>query len=186
MNLKEMRLSKGLSQQQVADELGISVMTYNHIENNKTTPKYATCAKIAEFFGTEPWVEPAKPKPAKKTDSMVLAEWVSEKLSEHKMTLTELANEAHIAYTEVCNIARGDYIPARADTIINIVSAFTEVFTRRKVVDEAYSPLSWIARHNPSYSPFDDSEETTYTCPICCTEQEHKSKFCSNCGVRLL
>jgi putative transcriptional regulator len=46
------RESKGFSQQEVADELGICKDYVNMIENNRRTPGFFLAKRIADFFGT--------------------------------------------------------------------------------------------------------------------------------------
>lgn len=46
------RESKGYSQQEVADELGICKDYVNMIENNRRTPGFVLAKRIADFFGT--------------------------------------------------------------------------------------------------------------------------------------
>ncbi len=46
------RMSKGLSQQELAEEIGTSKDYINMIENNRKTPGFALAKKIADFFGT--------------------------------------------------------------------------------------------------------------------------------------
>jgi len=49
-NLKTLRLSKNLTQQKVADSLGIRRDNYTHYELNKRQPNYDMLVKIADFF----------------------------------------------------------------------------------------------------------------------------------------
>ena len=47
MNLKTMRLSKGIKQRELAESIGISEMVLSLIENNQVLPKPETLQKIA-------------------------------------------------------------------------------------------------------------------------------------------
>ena len=51
--LREMRLSKGFTQQKVADELGVSFQQYSFIENGKRQQdmNLSTASKLADLFG---------------------------------------------------------------------------------------------------------------------------------------
>lgn len=49
--LKALRENKGLTQQKMANKLGISRGTYAHYEINRREPDDATKLKIASFFG---------------------------------------------------------------------------------------------------------------------------------------
>lgn len=56
--IKEMRLELGLTQQQVADKVGISVRQYQRIEKNEEATKFSTYKKIVSAFvssGDEKW-----------------------------------------------------------------------------------------------------------------------------------
>jgi transcriptional regulator with XRE-family HTH domain len=44
--LKELRQSRNLTEQQLADQIGISVKTYRNYESGKTKPKIAIFRKI--------------------------------------------------------------------------------------------------------------------------------------------
>ncbi|WP_430508374.1 helix-turn-helix transcriptional regulator [Rossellomorea marisflavi] len=48
--LKEKRKKMGLTQEQVAKKLGISITFYNQIENGTRNPKLKLALEIAEFF----------------------------------------------------------------------------------------------------------------------------------------
>lgn len=49
--LKELRKNKGVSQQEVADYLNLSRISYLRYENNQQDPSTNTLHKLAEFFG---------------------------------------------------------------------------------------------------------------------------------------
>ena len=50
-SLIELRKKKGLSRQNFADELGMSVHTYIKYEKENVKPTYETLCKIADFYG---------------------------------------------------------------------------------------------------------------------------------------
>ena len=49
-NLKLLRQKRGISQQKLADALGVSQQSINHYENHKIEPDIATLIKIADYF----------------------------------------------------------------------------------------------------------------------------------------
>ncbi|WP_161980080.1 helix-turn-helix domain-containing protein [Streptococcus sp. S784/96/1] len=49
-NLKELRLSFGLTQKEMADEIGTSQQAYGRLENGINSPTLRTIEKIAELF----------------------------------------------------------------------------------------------------------------------------------------
>lgn len=51
MKLKYYRKSKHLSQQQVADSIGINQKTYSNYENGQSEPSIANLIKLAKLFG---------------------------------------------------------------------------------------------------------------------------------------
>ncbi len=51
--LIDSRNQKGMSQQKVADSVGISRTHYTQIENSKRNPSVGLAKKIAELFGFE-------------------------------------------------------------------------------------------------------------------------------------
>lgn len=51
-NLKNMRLEKGLSQQKLADYIGISQQSVYKYENDISEPDITTLKKLADFFET--------------------------------------------------------------------------------------------------------------------------------------
>lgn len=51
MKLKEFRKLKNLSQQQVADNIGINQKTYSNYENGKAEPSIDKLIKLAKLFG---------------------------------------------------------------------------------------------------------------------------------------
>lgn len=50
-NLKAVREKKHVSQQEVADYLGITRQAYSHYEVGRRKPDYETLLKLAEFYG---------------------------------------------------------------------------------------------------------------------------------------
>lgn len=48
--LKELRKDKGLTLDDIEEELGIGRGTYNNYENGKSFPKFKTLVKIAAFY----------------------------------------------------------------------------------------------------------------------------------------
>ncbi|MBE6084732.1 MAG: helix-turn-helix transcriptional regulator [Selenomonas ruminantium] len=48
--IKDTRLSKGLTQKQVADELGISVVAIQNYENGRRKPAYDVLIALADYF----------------------------------------------------------------------------------------------------------------------------------------
>jgi len=49
-NVKEMRLSLGLTQEEFAHRLGVTLCTVNRWENNKTTPSRLALRQIEQFL----------------------------------------------------------------------------------------------------------------------------------------
>lgn len=47
---KQLRLSSGLTQQQLADELGIGRVNYTRYENGTVRPDYETIIKLADYY----------------------------------------------------------------------------------------------------------------------------------------
>lgn len=51
-NLKKLRQSAGISQQQLADVIGISQQSVNKYENHNIEPDIATLTALADYFST--------------------------------------------------------------------------------------------------------------------------------------
>ena len=51
-NLKQLRNKKGVSQQQLADSIGISKQSINKYENHNIEPDINTLIKLADYFST--------------------------------------------------------------------------------------------------------------------------------------
>ena len=49
-NLKKLRESKGLSQEKLGDNLGVSRQTINSIENGKFDPSLTLAIKLTKYF----------------------------------------------------------------------------------------------------------------------------------------
>ncbi|ALS27853.1 Xre family transcriptional regulator [Paenibacillus sp. 32O-W] len=49
--LKELRLKRNLSQEEVARQIGITRSAYSHYEINNRQPVYETLIKLSDFFG---------------------------------------------------------------------------------------------------------------------------------------
>lgn len=48
--LKELRISEGLTQQELSVRLGISRVNYSRYETDKVRPDYETLIKLADFY----------------------------------------------------------------------------------------------------------------------------------------
>ena len=51
-NLKEMRISAGLTQKQLAEKLGVLERTISHWESGKRECDFDTLIKISKYFGS--------------------------------------------------------------------------------------------------------------------------------------
>lgn len=51
MNLKEIRLARGMTQKEVADACGLGSVAYCYYENERRQPKPDTLKKLAAVFG---------------------------------------------------------------------------------------------------------------------------------------
>lgn len=51
-NLRKLRIAKGISQQQLADELEVSQQSINKYENHKIEPDIYMLTRMADFFET--------------------------------------------------------------------------------------------------------------------------------------
>lgn len=51
-NLKKLRVEKGISQQKLADEFGLSQQSINKYENHSIEPEIETMKKFADYFDT--------------------------------------------------------------------------------------------------------------------------------------
>ena len=51
-NLRKLRQERGISQQRLADAIGLSQQSINHYENHKIEPDIMTLTQIADFFET--------------------------------------------------------------------------------------------------------------------------------------
>jgi len=50
-NLRGLRIKKGVSQQSLADAIGVSQQSINKYENHNVEPDIATLIRLADFFG---------------------------------------------------------------------------------------------------------------------------------------
>lgn len=51
-NLRKLRIKKGISQQTLADAIGVTQQSINKYENHKIEPDIRTLIKIADYFST--------------------------------------------------------------------------------------------------------------------------------------
>ena len=51
MNIKDIRMQKGLTQSEVASALGVSSVVYSRYENGKWQPSIDTLIQMADIFG---------------------------------------------------------------------------------------------------------------------------------------
>jgi transcriptional regulator with XRE-family HTH domain len=51
-NLKKLREEKGISQQKLADDIGLSQQSINKYENHSIEPEIETMKKVADYFET--------------------------------------------------------------------------------------------------------------------------------------
>lgn len=63
VDIQEDRLNRGLSQQELADEIGVSVDVIRALENTGNRPRPANALLVASFYGTtvtEMWTAESK------------------------------------------------------------------------------------------------------------------------------
>ena len=53
MNIKELRIAKGLTQEQLANECGVQRTTITMIENENNLPSVETAKKLGEVLGID-------------------------------------------------------------------------------------------------------------------------------------
>ena len=51
MDLKSIRLTRGLEQRQVAESIGVTASTYSRYESGEREPDIPTLIRIADYFG---------------------------------------------------------------------------------------------------------------------------------------
>ncbi len=52
MKIKELRKAKGVTQKEVAENIGCSAMVYSRYENGSRQPDIQTICNLAKYFGT--------------------------------------------------------------------------------------------------------------------------------------
>ena len=93
-NLKEIRESRGISQKQLAEELGIKTSTYNNYEKNGVEPKIDDLKKIAIYLNTS--LDKLCDMPDEQQD------YVDEELDKMKQGLAYLIE--HLSRKEIDNL----------------------------------------------------------------------------------
>ena len=110
--LTDLRKTKGLSRQNLADNLEISVHTYIKYENESVKPPYDTLIKLADFYGVT-------------TDYLLGRETgepeTIDKLS-HEFNMTALEKEILDNYLSLPKDMRGDLMEFLQKSVQNIMN----------------------------------------------------------------
>ena len=64
--LRDLRKKKGLSQEQVARDMGVALLTYGNWERDDNTPTADNLVRLADYYGVHPrdLLPSAEPAPA--------------------------------------------------------------------------------------------------------------------------
>ncbi len=97
-NLKRLRIKRGLTQQQVGEQLGTSEQAYSYWESGKHAPRFETIKKLADILGvtTDQITEDYKPT-GEEVKTVSFTERLIELRKEKGLNQTEIAKELHIS-----------------------------------------------------------------------------------------
>lgn len=91
-NLIRLRKQKGLSQKELAQELGISSQTISNIENKSAYPTFTNLEKIALFFNATPTQLFGTSSEIEFENTILRSEDYSEKMSEIMKSVNQIEN----------------------------------------------------------------------------------------------
>lgn len=125
-NLRKLRISKGLSQQQLADVMGISQQSINKYENHNVEPDISALIKIADYFETTIDYLVGHDSILEQTasDFKQGGQTIQRIRKERGMTQEKLAELTGVASNSISRIERGVLIPA-LPTLIDICNALS-------------------------------------------------------------
>lgn len=92
-NLKRLRIERGLTQQQVGEQLGTSKQAYSYLESGQHTPRFETIKKLANIFGVTPEkITEDYAQPYNESETTSFTERLKELRKEKGLNQIEIAN----------------------------------------------------------------------------------------------
>lgn len=92
-NLKRLRIERGLTQQQVGEQLGTSKQAYSYWESGQHTPRFETIKKLANIFGVTPEkITEDYAQPYNESETTSFTERLKELRKEKGLNQIEIAN----------------------------------------------------------------------------------------------
>lgn len=92
-NLKRLRIERGLTQQQVGEQLGTSKQAYSYWESGQHTPRFETIKKLANIFGvTTEKITEDYAQPYNESETASFTERLKELRKEKGLSQIEIAN----------------------------------------------------------------------------------------------
>lgn len=92
-NLKRLRIERGLTQQQVGEQLGTSKQAYSYWESGQHTPRFETIKKLANIFGvTTEKITEDYAQPYNESETASFTERLKELRKEKGLNQIEIAN----------------------------------------------------------------------------------------------
>lgn len=113
-NLKRLRIERGLTQQQVGEQLGTSKQAYSYWESGQHTPRFETIKKLANIFGvTTEKITEDYAQPYDESETASLTERLISLRKEKGVNQTEIAKGLHISQQAYSQWESGSRSPSQ-------------------------------------------------------------------------
>lgn len=113
-NLKRLRIERGLTQQQVGEQLGTSKQAYSYWESGQHTPRFETIKKLANIFGvTTEKITEDYAQPYDESETASFTERLISLRKEKGVNQTEIAKGLHISQQSYSQWESGDRSPSQ-------------------------------------------------------------------------
>lgn len=113
-NLKRLRIERGLTQQQVGEQLGTSKQAYSYWESGQHTPRFETIKKLANIFGvTTEKITEDYAQPYDESETASFTERLISLRKEKGVNQTEIAKGLHISQQSYSQWESGNRSPSQ-------------------------------------------------------------------------
>lgn len=119
-NLKSLRKQKKLTQDDVANILGITRQAYSNYETEKREPDYSTLQKLADIFSVTPDRILGEKEQNHKIDILVFVDRLNQEIKKKELSVQQIAKECNVTQEYIQELITSPKRLPGATTLLNL------------------------------------------------------------------